>query len=172
LIEEGTLAPVPARWLGRPLAETRWLLEAMRLLADPVAAAATSRGRPPRGAPSSSRTRSRWEPTCRACSASACRRGRRSRSRAAACLTRRSPDPDCFGAEGHCAFVRDYTAPFPVDRVRLTSIYSKGDGVVRWERAVVEEADCVEVVGSHVGLMANRKAYRAIAAALARPELA
>ena len=56
--------------------------------------------------------------------------------------------------------------------MRLTSIYSKGDGVVRWERAVVEEADCVEVAGSHVGLMANRKAYRAIAAALARPELA
>jgi hypothetical protein len=39
------------------------------------------------------------------------------------------------------------------------------------ERAVVEEADCVEVTGSHVGLMANHKAYRAIAAALARPEL-
>ena len=56
--------------------------------------------------------------------------------------------------------------------MRLTSIYSKGDGVVHWERAVVEEADCVEVAGSHVGLMANRKAYRAIAAALARPELA
>ena len=48
--------------------------------------------------------------------------------------------------------------------MRLTSIYTKGDGVVRWERAIVEEADCVEVTGSHVGLIANRKAYRAIAA--------
>ena len=55
--------------------------------------------------------------------------------------------------------------------MRLTSIYTKGDGVVRWERAIVEEADCVEVTGSHIGLMANRKAYRAIADALARPEL-
>jgi hypothetical protein len=35
----------------------------------------------------------------------------------------------------------------------------------------VEEADCVEVSGSHVGLLGNRKAYRAIADALARPEL-
>ncbi len=31
------LTPVPAEWLGRPLAETRWVLEATRLLADPVA---------------------------------------------------------------------------------------------------------------------------------------
>lgn len=86
-------------------------------------------------------------------------------------LTRRSRDPDCFRAHCSCSFIRDYTADFPVDRVRLTSIYTKGDGVVRWERAIVEEADCVEVSGSHIGLMANRKAYRAIAAALARPEL-
>jgi pimeloyl-ACP methyl ester carboxylesterase len=86
-------------------------------------------------------------------------------------LARRSRDPDCFHAHCRCPFVRDYTAEFPVDRVRLTSIYSKGDGVVRWERAIVEEADCVEVTGSHIGLMANRKTYRVIAEALARPEL-
>ncbi len=55
--------------------------------------------------------------------------------------------------------------------MRFTSIYTKGDGVVRWERAIVDEADCIEVTGSHVGLLANRKAYRVIAAALARPEL-
>ena len=54
--------------------------------------------------------------------------------------------------------------------MRLTSVYSKGDGVVRWERAVVDEAVGIEVTGSHVGLIANRKAYRAIAAALAEPE--
>jgi hypothetical protein len=55
--------------------------------------------------------------------------------------------------------------------VRLTSIYSKQDGVVLWEGSIVPEADCVEVTGSHVGLAFNRKAYRAIADALARPEL-
>ena len=53
----------------------------------------------------------------------------------------------------------------------MTSIYSKGDGVVRWQGAIVPYADCVEVTGSHVGLVFNRKAYRAIAAALAQPEL-
>ncbi len=39
------------------------------------------------------------------------------------------------------------------ERVRLASIYSKGDGVVRWERSIVDEADCVEVTGSHIGLI-------------------
>jgi pimeloyl-ACP methyl ester carboxylesterase len=86
-------------------------------------------------------------------------------------LARRSRDPDCFRARCSCGFIRDFTAEFPVDRVRLTSIYTKGDGVVRWERAIVEEADCVEVTGSHIGLMANRAAYRVIANALAQPEL-
>jgi hypothetical protein len=86
-------------------------------------------------------------------------------------IARRSRDPDCFRAHCSCRFIRDYTAEFPVDRVRFTSIYTKGDGVVRWERAIVDEADCVEVTGSHIGLIANRKAYRAIAEALALPEL-
>jgi hypothetical protein len=35
--------------------------------------------------------------------------------------------------------------PFPSNRVRLTSSYSKEDGVVRWEGCIVAEADCVEV---------------------------
>ena len=43
--------------------------------------------------------------------------------------------------------------------------------MVRWERAIVQEADCIEVTGSHIGLLANRKAYSVIADALARPEL-
>jgi triacylglycerol lipase len=52
------------------------------------------------------------------------------------------------------------------------SIYSKGDGVVRWQAQLVPYAECVEVTGSHVGLVFNRKSYRAIAQALAAPELA
>jgi pimeloyl-ACP methyl ester carboxylesterase len=86
-------------------------------------------------------------------------------------IARRSRDPDCFRARCSCGFIRGYTAEFPVDRVRFTSVYTKGDGVVRWERAIVDEADCVEVTGSHIGLMANRKSYRVIADALASPEL-
>jgi pimeloyl-ACP methyl ester carboxylesterase len=86
---------------------------------------------------------------------------RSGRARSALCLTEACD----------CGFTRDFTAVFPADRVRLTSIYSKGDGVVRWQAAIVPDADCVEVTGSHVGLVFNRKTYRAIAIALAEPEL-
>jgi pimeloyl-ACP methyl ester carboxylesterase len=86
-------------------------------------------------------------------------------------LTGRMRAERCFTAECTCAFTRDYGRSFPADRVHLTSIYSKQDGVVVWEGSVVPEADCVEVTGSHVGLAFNRKAYRAVAHALAKPEL-
>jgi triacylglycerol lipase len=78
---------------------------------------------------------------------------------------RRQP-PGCFTDGCGCAFSRAYRAEFP-GTIPLTSIYSRGDGVVRWEACVVPYADCVEVTGSHVGLACNRKAYRAIAEALA-----
>lgn len=246
------LTPVPGGWLGRPLAEGRWMLEAGRLLADPVA---YGRGVPhgdgravlvlpgflagddsllmlrrwlrivgyrPRTAgfqfnvDCSDRSVDRIERVAEAIVATSGRRlavvghsrgghftralaARRpdlvshaismgadlqglfgisspTRSAVGAArqvlrLTGRGREPDCFRARCTCAFIRDYTADFPVERVHLTSIYSRGDGVVRWERAIVPEADCVEVAGSHIGLMANRKAYRAVAAALARPEL-
>jgi pimeloyl-ACP methyl ester carboxylesterase len=86
-------------------------------------------------------------------------------------VTGRARDDGCLSLECSCAFTQDYRRPFPSELVRLTSIYSKGDGVVRWENQIVPEADCVEVTGSHVGLIFNRKAYRAIADALAQPEL-
>jgi triacylglycerol lipase len=253
LIDDAALTPVRAEWLGRPLAETRWLLEAARLLVDPIA---YGRGVPrgngravvllpgflasdnslvllrrwlqivgyrPRTAgflfsvDCPDRALARVERLCAALQATSGRRvaiighsrgGHLARAAAARRpdlvshaismgadlqglfgissptkaavgivrrglqITHRSRDPDCFRARCNCGFIRDYTADFPGDRVRLTSIYSRGDGVVHWERAIVAEADCVEVTGSHVGLMANRKAYRAIAAALAVPELA
>jgi len=75
----------------------------------------------------------------------------------------------CLTETCACDFVRDYRAPFPED-VRLTSIYSKGDGVVRWESCLVDYADNVEVTGSHVGLAFNRKVYRVLGEALSEPE--
>jgi triacylglycerol lipase len=72
----------------------------------------------------------------------------------------------CFTATCACRFSRDYAADFPRD-VPLTSIYSEGDGVVRWRACVVPYARCVEVSGSHVGLAFNRKAYREVARTLA-----
>jgi pimeloyl-ACP methyl ester carboxylesterase len=83
----------------------------------------------------------------------------------------RARSPRCLTGACDCEFARDFAAPFPIDAVRLTSIYSKGDGVVRWQAAVVPDGDSVEVTGSHVGLVLNRKTYRAIGDALARPEL-
>jgi pimeloyl-ACP methyl ester carboxylesterase len=85
--------------------------------------------------------------------------------------TGRAGSPHCMTEACDCAFAHDFAGPFPTDRVHFTSIYSKGDGVVRWQSALVPDAHCVEVTGSHVGLVFNRKTYRAIAAALAAPEL-
>jgi triacylglycerol lipase len=86
-------------------------------------------------------------------------------------LQRRSPDREqqgCLAEDCRCSFTRDYSAPFP-EEVRLTSIYSKGDGVVRWQSCVVPYAENVEVSGTHVGLALNPQAYVAIATALAAP---
>jgi pimeloyl-ACP methyl ester carboxylesterase len=83
----------------------------------------------------------------------------------------RARSPLCLTEGCDCRFAHDFAGPFPQDTVRLTSIYSKGDGVVHWQAALVPYGNCVEVTGSHVGLVFNRKAYRAIAAALAQPEL-
>jgi hypothetical protein len=83
------------------------------------------------------------------------------RARKAACLSRHCG----------CPFSHDFARPFPSQQVRLTSIYSKGDGVVHWQCQVIPDAHCIEVTGSHIGLVFNRKVYRAAAGALALPEL-
>jgi triacylglycerol lipase len=75
----------------------------------------------------------------------------------------------CLAEDCRCSFTRDYLAPFP-ESVRLTSVYSKSDGVVRWRSCVVPYAENVEVRGTHVGLALNPEAYVAIATALAGPE--
>jgi triacylglycerol lipase len=85
--------------------------------------------------------------------------------------TGRARSPHCLTEGCDCTFAQDFARPFPAEQVRLTSIYSRGDGVVRWRAALAPDADCVEVTGSHVGLIFNRKTYRAISAALAAPEL-
>lgn len=76
----------------------------------------------------------------------------------------------CLSAHRGCPSSHDFARPFPVDQVRLTSIYSKGHGVVNWQRHV-PHADCIEITRSHVGLVFNRKVYPAVAAALALREL-
>jgi pimeloyl-ACP methyl ester carboxylesterase len=76
---------------------------------------------------------------------------------------------DCLTESCQCEFTRAYAARFP-ESVRLTSIYSEADGVVRWQSCVAPYAENVRVDGTHVGLAFNAQAYRAIANALAVPE--
>jgi pimeloyl-ACP methyl ester carboxylesterase len=73
---------------------------------------------------------------------------------------------ECFTERCGCNFARHYAGEFPA-RIPLTSIYSREDGVVWWEACIVPYATNVEVTGSHIGLAFNRKAYRAVADALA-----
>lgn len=85
--------------------------------------------------------------------------------------TGRARRDTCLTGHCGCPFSHDYARPFPFEQVRLTSVYSKGDGVVHWQCQVVPHADCIEVTGSHIGLIFNRKVYRAVASALALHEL-
>ncbi|MEA2288325.1 MAG: triacylglycerol lipase [Solirubrobacteraceae bacterium] len=71
----------------------------------------------------------------------------------------------CLTETCRCRFTADFCGAFP-ESVPLTSIYSRGDGVVWWEACRVPYAENVEVTGSHVGLAFNAQAYRAIAEAL------
>lgn len=72
----------------------------------------------------------------------------------------------CFTDTCRCRFAQDFAGEFPAE-VPLTSLYSRGDGVVRWEACIVPYARNVEVTGSHIGLAFNRKAYREVGRALA-----
>ncbi len=85
--------------------------------------------------------------------------------------TGRARRDTCLTLHCGCPFSHDFARPFPFEQVRLTSVYSRGDGVVHWQCQVVPHADCVEVTGSHVGLIFKRKVYRAVGRALALPEL-
>ncbi|MGO9971810.1 MAG: hypothetical protein ACLP01_03065 [Solirubrobacteraceae bacterium] len=76
----------------------------------------------------------------------------------------------CFALGCECAVATAFTAPFPADRERLARIYSKGDGVVRWQSEMVRYADCIEVGGS-LRASSNRKSYCAITHALVAFEL-
>ena len=92
-------------------------------------------------------------------------------ARRAVHVTGRARTENCLTGHCGCPFSEDFARPFPFDQVRLTSIYSKGDGVVHWQSQIIPHADCVEVAGSHVGLIFNRKVYRVLGHALAQPDL-
>ena len=53
-------------------------------------------------------------------------------------------------------------------KVPVTSIYTRSDGVVRWENCIRPDVTCIEVRGSHGGLATNPEVYR-ILVRLLRP---
>jgi pimeloyl-ACP methyl ester carboxylesterase len=67
-------------------------------------------------------------------------------------------------------FHRDRVAPFPA-AVPFVSMWSKTDGIVDWRACLDPGAEDVELPGTHLGLAASAPAYRALAAALGRPEV-
>lgn len=252
-VRESAWDPAPGprrdrRWWGRPLAETRWTAELLRLLADPVyygAGVARGDGTPVvlvpgflAGEPSlwvmeewlrrlgyaASGAGVLWNVDCsnrsvdrleRAVERVHARAGRRvvlvGHSRGghfAKALAHRRPElvrgvvsmgagldtafdisiptklavtatrvvlqgmsararaKGCFTHTCDCRFTRDFTAPFP-PAVPLTSIWTRGDGVVWPGACQVPYARSVEVTGSHVGLAVNRKVFREVADQLA-----
>jgi hypothetical protein len=57
--------------------------------------------------------------------------------------------------------------------VPLTVIFTRTDGVVRWQSCVVEPGptrECIEVRGSHTGLIHNAAVLHVVADRLAQPE--
>lgn len=61
-------------------------------------------------------------------------------------------------------FLAELEAPA---RVPLTSVYSRTDGIVHWEACLRPDAECLEVIGSHLGLGFNLHVYQLLAGILA-----
>jgi len=61
-----------------------------------------------------------------------------------------------------------FQAPLP-PTVRLTSIYSRQDAIVRWRSCIDPDprADAIEVLGTHSGLAWNKAVYRTLGVVLA-----
>ena len=70
--------------------------------------------------------------------------------------------------EGECCqnFWEAFAAP-PRRGVGYVSIFSKSDGIVRWQACLDPEANQVEVASSHCGMAVHPDVFRAVAASLA-----
>ena len=74
--------------------------------------------------------------------------------------------PACGSAQCPCQFARTAFSSLP-EGVRLTSIFTKQDEIVRWEMSMDPQGDNREVSGGHIGLIVNREVYRVLAYRLA-----
>jgi len=62
--------------------------------------------------------------------------------------------------DGACLPVLQNSLP---QNIEETNVYTKGDGVVDWRTCYRDDAEGIEVTGTHVGLIFNPEVYRAIA---------
>jgi triacylglycerol lipase len=80
----------------------------------------------------------------------------------------RNLKPSCGTGHCTCTFVRNMMLPKKVSPAQF-AIFSKKDGVVEWQSCVEENEDHNTAVnGSHIGLIIEPNAYRALARRLAQ----
>lgn len=72
----------------------------------------------------------------------------------------------CLWGECCSAFRDDLKRPVPKE-VGYLAIYSRSDGIVDWKACLDPSAEQLEIDSSHCGMSVHRKAFRAIAEALA-----
>ncbi len=70
----------------------------------------------------------------------------------------------CMTEACACTYGRFYRAP--LREVPLISLFTRSDGVVRWQSCLAEGARNIEIRGTHLGLLASRNVYDVIAHAL------
>ena len=69
--------------------------------------------------------------------------------------------------------IEELAEPLSSKGVRITSIFTRGDGVVDWHSCVDPDpgTDNYEVPGTHAGLIFNRQVYSHLGQILSKPEL-
>jgi pimeloyl-ACP methyl ester carboxylesterase len=76
--------------------------------------------------------------------------------------------PGCMTEKCGCTYVQHFSTSLPPG-VATYSLWSKDDGVVIPEQCVVPGENCVEVKGTHVGMVASRDTFAVIAKLLQEP---
>ncbi|MDP2720655.1 MAG: alpha/beta fold hydrolase [bacterium] len=77
--------------------------------------------------------------------------------------------PSCFTRGCGCTFVQSLTEVSLPKTIDVVAVYTKTDGVVRWQSCVQEDSDRnMEVPGTHCGLAFNPATYKIIASELYR----
>ncbi|TMB98872.1 MAG: hypothetical protein E6J42_04985 [Chloroflexi bacterium] len=78
----------------------------------------------------------------------------------------------CLAGRCKCGFTRDLAIALPPG-IRHSAIFTRSDGVVDWHDAQeIDQQLNHEVGGTHIGLVFNPRAYRALGQLLVTPELA